>query len=198
MNLKILLFLFAFIPTLSLVPTPSSAREGLDYRHPRPAGYSEPEAPMKEKSLDFRSLSKKASRFYDMTATFPRDSAPEFEVEKVELNGEPVDEFIVENAGIFNGNHRVHGVEDFAVSLEGDWRLAKNYEVQVTGRDAEGEAVRIAPVRTRLDQMWVMAYEDDGAVIFGKRLNQGLAAVDVEMVARTGRGAAGRRCSHGG
>ncbi|MCA9428703.1 MAG: hypothetical protein KC994_26735, partial [Candidatus Omnitrophica bacterium] len=146
-SLKPVLFILLFLSNL-YIPATLAADNGLDYRHPRPAGFLEADAPAKEKELSFQSLSKKASRFYDMTATFPKGSAPEFEVEKVELNGEPVDEFIVENAGIFNGNHRVHGIEDFAVSFEGDWRLAKEYEVKVTGKSGQGEAVEVAVAGT--------------------------------------------------
>jgi len=142
--------LFSILFTAALLfpsPTPAADNE-LDYRHPRPAGFFEADAPPKENELSFQSLSKKASRFYDMTATFPKGSAPEFQVDKVELNGEPIEEYVVENAGIFNGNRRVHGLEDFAVSLEGDWQLAKEYEVKVTGRDSSGEAVEVAVAGT--------------------------------------------------
>ncbi|MCA9432649.1 MAG: hypothetical protein KC940_19200, partial [Candidatus Omnitrophica bacterium] len=37
---------------------------------------------------------------------------------------------------------------DFAVSFEGDWRLAKEYEVKVTGKGGQGEAVEVAVAGT--------------------------------------------------
>ncbi len=140
--------LFSVLLSLLLVSTIEVSWGDLDYRHPRPAGYHEPDAPPKEKELTFQDVSKKASRFFDMTATFPKGSAPEFQVDRVELNGNPIDEYVVENAGIFNGNRRVHGLEQFAVSLEGDWQLAKKYQVKVTGKDSAGEVVEVAVAGT--------------------------------------------------
>ncbi|MBI4559864.1 MAG: hypothetical protein HY706_19925 [Candidatus Hydrogenedentes bacterium] len=117
---------------------------GLDYRHPRPAGYAEPGAAAEPQKIDFLDVERRAGVLIDLVASFPKESQPEFEVERVAVNGVAVSEYLVSNAGIINKNRRVHGLEDFSVSVYAGWNPGQEYRLEVEGKTATGEAVLLA------------------------------------------------------
>ncbi len=117
------------------------ARPG--YLHPRPSGYNEPEAPAEKKELRFSAAEVLAGIPYDIVAQFPKASTPPFTVNRVTVNGTEQPDYLVQNRGILNGNRRVHGPEDFTVSLFVNWQTGKHYEVVVEGTSDSGHSVRV-------------------------------------------------------
>jgi hypothetical protein len=111
--------------------------------HPRPSGYNEPGAPGEKQELRFQSVEVLASTPYDVVAQFPKGATPEFTIKRVALNGANAPAYLVQNRGVLNGNRRVHGSEDFTVSLFADWQPGKRYEVVVEGATDNGKTVRV-------------------------------------------------------
>lgn len=128
------------------VPRGRAATESVAARdlHPRPSGYNEAGAPAEKQELRFQPVEVFASLPYDLVAQFPKDKTPAFEVKRVVLNGVELSDFLVENRGIFNGHKRVHGLEDFTVSVYANWETGKRYELVFEGTDDSGKAVRLA------------------------------------------------------
>ena len=112
--------------------------------HPRPSGFNEAGAPAEKKELRFQAAEVLGRFWYDLVAQFPKDTVPAFEVRRVTLNGVGLSEFLVENHGIVEGHKRVHGPEDFTVSLLANWQTGKSYEVVVEGASDSGQAVRVS------------------------------------------------------
>ena len=111
---------------------------------PRPSGFDEPGAPAEPKELRFSSAEVLAGVSYDLVAQFPKNETPGFVVKRVAVNGTNQSTYLVENHGILNGNRRVHGIEDFTVSLFANWQTGKHYEVVVEGTTDSGRPVRLA------------------------------------------------------
>ena len=112
--------------------------------HPRPSGYSEPGAPPEKQELRFQAVEVMASIPYDLIAQFPKDKTPAFDVKRVTLNGAELSQCLVENHGVISVNKRVHGLEDFTVSVYANWETGKRYELAVEGTDDSGKAVRLS------------------------------------------------------
>ena len=112
--------------------------------HPRPSGYAEPDAPSDAARIEFRNPSKNAGLITDIEATFPSGAAPEFDVRQVDLNGQAVAEYQIENHTVLNKNGRVHGIEDFSVALYAGWTPGQTYRLVVRGVAAHGEEVQVA------------------------------------------------------
>ena len=111
--------------------------------HPRPSGYTEPQAAGQPARIDFQPATKDAGFTFDLVAHFPKEAAPEFDVQRVELNGTPHGEFVVRNQGVMNLHRHVHGSEDFSVSLLSGWTPGQQYAVKVTGVDGSGAPVTV-------------------------------------------------------
>jgi hypothetical protein len=111
---------------------------------PRPSGFDELGAPAEPKELRFSSAEVLAGVSYDLVAQFPKNAGPGFTVKRVAVNGINQSSYLVENHGILNGNRRVHGIEDFTVSLFANWQTGKHYEVVVEGTTESGRPVRLA------------------------------------------------------
>lgn len=111
--------------------------------HPRPSGFSEPNAPPGPLKLDFSGESETAGVTYDIVAHFPKGTTA-FRVETVKVNDKPAERFLVANQGILNGHRVVHGDEDFTVSVYADWRPGAQYTVTVEGSTESGERVQLA------------------------------------------------------
>lgn len=95
--------------------------------HPRPSGYNEAGAPAEKQELRFQPVEVFASLPYDLVAHFPKDTATAFEVKRVTVNGVEQSDYLVENHGVFNGHKRVHGSEDFTVSVFANWQPTIKY-----------------------------------------------------------------------
>ncbi|MCL4216381.1 MAG: hypothetical protein KJ052_05170 [Candidatus Hydrogenedentes bacterium] len=117
---------------------------GGELSHPRPSGYQTEVVPQTPSSLSFTAPEALAGHDYDLVAEFPQHSMEKFTVERVTVNGEPRADFVVANAGVFNGNNLVHGSQKFTVSTYADWRAGTIYEVVVEGKSSAGEQVRVA------------------------------------------------------
>ena len=124
------------------------AESATPLHHPRPSGNSEVGAPAKPLKVEFQPVGTFANVVYDLVAQFPKNSAPEFHVERVTVNGTEKPEFVVANHSVFNGNRWVHGVEDFSVSLYAKWEPGKPYAVNVEGVTTAGERVQLAANET--------------------------------------------------
>jgi len=133
---------------IALQVVPASAAPGgtapAEDLHPRPSGYNEAGAPAEKKELRFQAVEVLGRTPYDLVAQFPKDATPAFHVKQVTLNGVAQSEFLVENRGIVEGHQRVHGVEDFTVSVFANWETGKSYEVVVEGTSDSGQAVRVS------------------------------------------------------
>jgi hypothetical protein len=114
------------------------------YSFPRPSGYDEPGSPAEKKELRFLPAEVLAGIPYDLVAQFPKKTTPGFLVQKVAVNGNEQSAYLVQNRGILNGNKRVHGSEDFTVSVFGNWQPGKRYELVVEGTTDSGRPVRLA------------------------------------------------------
>lgn len=112
--------------------------------HPRPSGYSEAGAPPEKQELRFKPVEVIANIPYDLVAQFPKDRTPPFYVKRVTVNGATLEPFLVENHGVISGSQRVHGMEDFTVSVFANWQTGKRYELVVEGTDDENKAVRLS------------------------------------------------------
>ena len=112
--------------------------------HPRPSGNNEVGAPAEKQELRFQPVEIFAGLPYDLIAQFPKGAASEFEVKRVTVNGVAQADYLVENRGVFNGHKRVHGLEDFTVSVFANWQPGKSYELIVEGASDSGQAVRLA------------------------------------------------------
>jgi len=113
------------------------------FLYPRPSGYQEAGAPAEKKEMRFQAVEWLGSAPYDLVAQFPRQAAPAFVVRRVTVNGAAIADCLVENHGIFNGHQRVHGLEDFTVSVLANWQPGKHYELTVEGTDDSGQAVKL-------------------------------------------------------
>jgi hypothetical protein len=125
----------------SAVPAESAASKDLN---PRPSGYNEAGAPAEKQELRFQPVEVFAGLPYDLVAQFSKNATSEFEVKRVTVNGAAQSDYLVENHGVFNGHKRVHGLEDFTVSVFANWQTGKSYEVVVEGTSDSGQAVRLA------------------------------------------------------
>ena len=114
------------------------------YSFPRPSGFNEPGAPAEAKDLRFLSADVLAGVPFDLVAQFPKNTTPGFIVKRVAINGMDQSSYMIQNHGILNGNKRVHGVEDFTVSVFANWQTGKRYEVVVEGATDSGRAIRLA------------------------------------------------------
>lgn len=126
----------------------SAAESSADLRHPRPSGFAETVAPAGPQTVEFQPVGEFANVTYDLVAKFPKNAAPAFQVERVLVNGDEKDPFVVANHSVFNGNRWVHGSEDFSVSLYADWQPGKTYEIALEGTSEAGEPVRLAANET--------------------------------------------------
>lgn len=134
-SLLALALIIAAAPCLA-APAPS---------HPRPSGYAEPDAPIEPANIVFSAPSKNAGLIADLEAKFPKTSAPEFDVQRVELNGKPIGDYHIKNQGVLNKNGRVHGTEDFSVALYAAWQPGQTYRLVVSGAQAGGnDTVQVA------------------------------------------------------
>jgi hypothetical protein len=113
-------------------------------RHPRPAGYAEPGTTGKPAAVTFDSVREDTRLTVDLTASFPKESVAPGMVKGVSVNGKPRTEFLVKNAGIFNGHREVHGNEDISVSLYENWQLGQEYTVDVALATAAGEVITLS------------------------------------------------------
>lgn len=127
-----------------LVSTCLTASASPAQSHPRPSGYAEPDAPSEPARIAFQAPAQVAGVVADLEATFPKFSASGFAVERVELNGHPVDSYRIKNHGVLNLNGHVHGVEDFSVALYAGWEPGQTYRLVVSGAEAGGGNVEIA------------------------------------------------------
>ncbi len=116
---------------------------GFDKRQPRPTGYAEAGVAGEASRIAFERVDDRAGLVYDTTAHFPHEAAPEFEVKRVAVNGAEAPAFVVRNRGIFNGNRRVHGTEDFSVSVYTGWEPGREYCMLVAGVTSAGTAVAL-------------------------------------------------------
>gem|GEM_PF-422457 len=142
---KLTLFL-SIVAGLCAFPSGATAAESAAAKdlHPRPSGYNEAGAPAEKKELRFQAIEVLGKLPYDLIAQFPKDTTPAFDVKRVTLNGAEQADFLVENRGIVEGHKRVHGAEDFTVSLLANWQTNKSYEVVVEGTGDAGQAVRVS------------------------------------------------------
>jgi len=126
------------LPGVALAAETAASRD----LHPRPSGFYETGAPAEKQELRFQSVEVFAGLPYDLVAQFPK-GGPAFKVKRVTVNGTEQRDFIVENHDVFNGHKRVHGLEDFKVSVYANWDAGKRYAVVVEGTDEAGKAVRL-------------------------------------------------------
>ena len=130
------------------VPLLALAEGAAPLHHPRPSGFAEAGVPAAPQKVEFQAVAAFANVPIDLVATFPKDVAPTFQVERVLVNGNEKAPFIVANRGVFNGNRWVHGTEAFTVSLYADWQPGKTYEIALEGKSESGEPVRLAANET--------------------------------------------------
>jgi hypothetical protein len=139
--------LLSFIVAGFLAVASGLAAAGSDmpkHLHPRPSGYNEAGAPAEKKELRFQAVEVLGQMAYDLVAQFPKNSTPAFEVKRVTINGVEQSDFLVENRGVVEGHKRVHGMEDFTVSVFANWEPGKSYEVVVEGASDSGQVVRVS------------------------------------------------------
>jgi len=131
---------------------PAEAADAAPLRHPRPSGFTEADAPAGEQKVAFQHVDEFVNVTYDVVATFPKGTAPAFQVERVLVNDVEKAPFVIANHGVFNGNRWVHGSEDFSVSLYADWQPGKTYEIVLEGKGEAGEPVRLAAAEKAPDE----------------------------------------------
>ena len=112
--------------------------------HPRPSGNNEVGAVAEKQELRFQPVEVFAGLPYDLVAQFPKNAVTAFAVKRVTVNGVESADFLVENHGVFNGHKRVHGLEDFTVSVFANWQPGRPYELVVEGADAAGKSIRLS------------------------------------------------------
>lgn len=115
--------------------------------NPRPSGFTERNAPATQRDIEFGAINEQAGVTYDLVAHFPKGS-PAFRVDRVSVNDQACEEFLVANQSIFNGHRVVHGDEDFAVAVYADWKPNARYTVTVEGRSESGRRVQVAAAKT--------------------------------------------------
>ena len=121
-----------------------AAESATRYSHPRPSGFNEPGAAPERKELRFIPVEVLASIPYDLVAQFPKNTTAPFQIKTVAVNGLAAPQYLVENHGVLNGNKRVHGIEDFTVSVFADWQPGHRYELTLEGVSDSGRPVRLA------------------------------------------------------
>jgi hypothetical protein len=112
--------------------------------HPRPSGYNEAGAPPEKKELRFQPVAVLAKIPYDLVAQFPKDVTKAFTIKQVTVNGVEKSDYLIENHGVVNGHKRVHGIEDFTVSVYANWDTGKHYELAVEGTTDAGQPVKLS------------------------------------------------------
>lgn len=137
-------FLFLIICFCLFAVVASSDEVGFTGLHPRPSGMFESHAAPTSQRVEFSAVKELAGIDYDLAAYFPKGTAPAFRVERVAVNGRKAAAFAVSNQGIRNGNHIVHGSEDFSVAVYAAWEPDKQYEITVDGSSESGERVQLA------------------------------------------------------
>ncbi len=115
--------------------------------NPRPSGFTEPNAPASPKDIVFGAIAESAGTTYDVVAQFPKGMSA-FRVDRVAVNGEPCEKYLVANQGIFNGHRVVHGDEDFSVSVYANWKPNARYKVTVEGQTESGGRVQITAAKS--------------------------------------------------
>jgi hypothetical protein len=146
MRKRRLCFFLSIATGLCAVPGGAAAAESAVAKdlHPRPSGYNEAGVPAEKRELRFQAVEVQGQLPYDLVAQFPKDATPAFDVKRVTLNGAEQADFLVENRGIVEGHKRVHGVEDFTVSLLANWQTGKSYELVVEGMSDSDQPVRVS------------------------------------------------------
>lgn len=115
--------------------------------NPRPSGFTEHNAPAAQKDIEFGAINEQAGVTYDLVAHFPKGS-PAFRVDRVLVNDQAREEFLVANQSIFNGHRVVHGDENYTIAVYANWKPNARYKVTVEGRSESGRRVRVAAAKT--------------------------------------------------
>ncbi len=160
MRTRLLLATFVMIAIPSAVPYAADA--GLDALNPRPSGMVEEGAPAGAPRIEFKAVGKELGMLCDLVASFPKGAAEAFRVSRVDVNGQPHEDFLVRNHGVFNGNRAVHGSEDFSVAVLSGWETGKEYKVALAGTTEAGKAVELTVAAAAPDQRSPIAGEGFG------------------------------------
>ena len=121
--------------------------ESFDFRHPQPVDYPDEPAPgpteIRFLPLNIKEISTQKIP-YDIEVCFGADKVEPFTVQKVLVNNQPVEEYIVYNNAIDNLLRRANGLEDLSIHFLSNWQPNQNLNVEVIGTTPAGDSVKLS------------------------------------------------------